>query len=102
MAFVKVHSLAQLPPGSLTEITAGGVLMALCNFGGEVRAVGGICPHQSAPLGFGAMNGENIVCPWHGWEFSCVTGRNDYDPDTRVATYAVQVSGDDILVDPCA
>ena len=102
MPFVKVYSLTQLPPGSLTEIEAGGIFMALCNSGGEVRAIGGICPHQSGPLGHGAMHGENVVCPWHAWEFSCITGRNDYDPNTRVPTYAVRVDGDDILVDPGA
>ncbi len=102
MAFVKVLSLAQLPPGELTEVLAGGVPIAVCNVSGEIRAIGGVCPHQSGPLGHGAMNGENIVCPWHAWEFSCVTGRNDYDPETRVVVYGVRVDGDDILVDPGA
>jgi nitrite reductase/ring-hydroxylating ferredoxin subunit len=45
------------------------------------------------------MNGENVVCPWHAWEFSCKTGENDFDPDTRVRTICVRVEGDDILVD---
>ena len=102
MAFLKVYSLAQLPPGSVTDIKIGAMHIALCNAGGEVRAIGGICPHQSAPLGFGAMNGENVVCPWHAWEFSCFTGAHDYNPDLRLPTYPVRVDGDDILVDPGA
>jgi nitrite reductase (NADH) small subunit len=102
MAFAKVHSLAQLPRDSLTEVLVGGTPIALCHVGSEIRAIGGVCPHQGGPLGQGAMSGENIVCPWHAWEFSCVTGRNDFDPDTRVVTYPVRVDGDDILVDPGA
>jgi nitrite reductase (NADH) small subunit len=81
------------------EVMAGGIPIALCNTGGEIRATGGICPHLGGPLGHGAVNGENIVCPWHGWEFSCFTGRNDFDPDTRIPTYPVRMDGDDILVD---
>jgi nitrite reductase (NADH) small subunit len=102
MAFVKLYSLAKLPPGSVMEVMAGGLPIALCNVAGEIRALGGICPHHGGPLGQGAMNGENVVCPWHAWEFSCVTGRNDFNPDTRVPVYAVRLDGDDILVDPSA
>jgi nitrite reductase/ring-hydroxylating ferredoxin subunit len=99
MAFVKVYSVAKLPPDSVAEVLIDGYPIALCNFAGWIRAIEGICPHQGGPLGQGAMNGENVVCPWHAWEFSCKTGENDFDPDTRVRTICVRVEGDDILVD---
>jgi nitrite reductase/ring-hydroxylating ferredoxin subunit len=99
MAFVRLYSLAKLPPDDVVEVMMGGIPIALCNIGGEIRAVGGICPHHGGPLGHGAINGENVVCPWHAWEFSTLTGCNDFDPTTRVATYPVRVEGDDILVD---
>jgi nitrite reductase (NADH) small subunit len=102
MAFVKVCSLAELPPGTVTEVMIGGRPFAVCNLGGEVQALDGVCPHQGGPLGQGAMNGENIVCPWHAWEFNCKTGRNDFDPETRIPICAVRVEGGDILVDPGA
>src|SRR5579863_10298425 len=99
MAFVKVYSLAELPPGSVTEVMIGANPVALCHADGEIWALEGVCPHQGGPLGQGAMNGENIVCPWHAWEFSSKTGGNDFDPETRVRVFPVRVEGDDILVD---
>lgn len=81
------------------EVMIGSQPVALCNVDGEIHALEGVCPHQGGPLGQGAMNGENIVCPWHAWEFSCKTGCNDFDPETRVPAYPVRVDGDDILVD---
>lgn len=78
---------------------ASGFPVAICRLGDEVHALWGICPHQGGPLGHGAINGENIACPWHGWEFNCLTGRNDFDPDSRVQTYPVKIEGGDILVD---
>ena len=102
MGFVRVCSLAELPPESLTEVMVDGRPIAICNSGGEIRALDGVCPHQGGPLGQGAMNGENIVCPWHAWEFSSATGQNDFDPDTRVARYPVRVENGEILVDPDA
>ena len=99
MAFVKVFSLARLPPDAAVEVMIGGLPLALCHVRDEVLALWGICPHQGGPLGCGTINGESISCPWHGWEFNCETGRNDFDPDTRVQTYPVKIEGDDILVD---
>jgi len=102
MAFMKLCSLSKLPPGELREVIAGAIPIALCNVDGEIRAIGGICPHLGGPMGYGALNGENVVCPWHAWEFSSLTGALDFNPDIRVPTYAVRVEGDDILVDPSA
>jgi nitrite reductase/ring-hydroxylating ferredoxin subunit len=102
MAFVKVASLSGFPPGSLTEVTVGGTIIALCNVDGEVRAIGGLCPHSNGPLGFGALHHGKVVCPWHAWEFETATGCHDYHPAVRVPVYPVQIDGDDILVDPRA
>ena len=102
MAYAKVYSLAHLPPGMLTEVIIAGDPVALCNVAGEIRALCGVCPHNGGPLGQGAMNGPNIVCPWHAWEFNAITGENDFDRSLRVPTHAVRVEGDDILVDTAA
>jgi nitrite reductase (NADH) small subunit len=99
MSFVKVFRLAQLPPESVVEVLIGGSAIALCRLGDEVHALWGTCPHQGGPLGYGTINGESVSCPWHGWEFNCVTGRNDFDPDTRVQTYPVRIEDGDILLD---
>ena len=99
MAFVKAGSLEYLPPDSTTEVVVEGNLIALCRTGDTVHALGGVCPHQGGPLGQGAINGENVTCPWHAWEFNCATGENDFDPLTRVPVYPVRVEGNDILVD---
>ena len=99
MAFVKVATVADLAPDSLKEVTVGGNCYALCNAGGEIYAISGVCLHRGGPLGQGALQGTHVVCPWHGWEWDCRTGANDYDPDQKVATYPVQIEGADILID---
>jgi nitrite reductase (NADH) small subunit len=99
MSFVKVASLSQLPADSVTEVTVGNDTYALCHVGGRVTALSGTCLHRGGPLGQGALHGNNVVCPWHGWEWDCQTGANDFDPTQKVATYAVSVEGDDILLE---
>jgi phenylpropionate dioxygenase-like ring-hydroxylating dioxygenase large terminal subunit len=36
---------------------------------GQAQAFADHCPHRSAPLSAGKVNGGCLVCPYHGWEF---------------------------------
>ena len=99
MALVKVASLSQLPAGSVMEASIGEDHFAICNVDGRIQALAGTCPHRGGPLGQWAINGANLTCPWHAWEFDCRTGEHDYNPAVKIATFPAQVSGDDILID---
>jgi nitrite reductase/ring-hydroxylating ferredoxin subunit len=99
MPLVKALSLAELPSGSVREVTIEGNAYALCNVDGEIHAMGGVCPHRGGPLGQGALHGATLVCPWHAWEYDCRTGANDFNPDIKLPKYAVAVQGDDVLIE---
>jgi nitrite reductase/ring-hydroxylating ferredoxin subunit len=99
MSFVKVASLSQLPAGSVIEVSVGDDLYAVCHVGGRVTAVGGTCLHRGGPLGQGVLHGNHLVCPWHAWEWDCQTGANVFNPSQKLATFAVEVQGDDILIE---
>jgi len=95
MSFVKVGSLAKLPPGSVMEVHVGDGTYAVCNARGEVHAVDGICPHAGGPLGQGTLHGTTLVCPWHAWEFDC---RAQGD-GVILAKFPTKIEGDDIFID---
>jgi nitrite reductase/ring-hydroxylating ferredoxin subunit len=40
-----------------------------------------------------------LVCPWHSWEFDCVTGEHDRLAGCRLATYPVTVRDGEVLVE---
>jgi nitrite reductase/ring-hydroxylating ferredoxin subunit len=99
MSFVKVGSLAALPPGQVMQADVRGNSYVVCNAGGALYAYDGLCPHAGGPLGEGALHGNTLVCPWHAWEYDCRTGVNDYDDSVRLTPFPVKVEGDDILID---
>jgi nitrite reductase/ring-hydroxylating ferredoxin subunit len=99
MAFVKVGSLAELPPGSVMQAEVGEHAFAICNLGGELHALDGVCPHAGGPLGEGILDGERLICPWHAWEYDCRTGLNDYDENVKLTKFPVKAEGDDVLID---
>jgi nitrite reductase (NADH) small subunit len=99
MAYRKLASLDELPEGALIEIVQGDDLYALCNVGGTVRAMSGVCPHNGGPLGQGALDGSVVTCPWHAWEFDSATGACLLNDALQVPTYPVRIEAGDILVD---
>ena len=99
MPFVKVASLSQLAPDSVIEVLVDRQPYAVCNVGGEIRALSGICIHRGGPLGHGQIHDGRIVCPFHMWEFDCRTGEYDYDPTMSIPTFDVKVEDGDIFVE---
>jgi nitrite reductase (NADH) small subunit len=96
-----VRALGEMPsaPGELVEMRgAGGEPYAVCNVDGVMYAVAGACPHAGGPLGFGALHGHSIVCPWHAWEFDCRTGECDFN-DSRVEVQGVLVRDGEVWLE---
>src|SRR5262245_23002077 len=99
MPFVKVAHLSSLAADSVTEVLIDEYPYAICNVGGEIRALSGICIHQGGPLGQGQIHEGRVVCPYHLWEFDCRTGEYDFDAAKRVATYDVRVQDNEVFVE---
>jgi nitrite reductase/ring-hydroxylating ferredoxin subunit len=96
--FIKVASISELELGSCKTVEVQGKAIALFDVGGKIYALDNTCLHQGGPLGEGRLEGEVVTCPWHMWEFNVRTGEKVGEPSLRVATYPVQVDGDDIKV----
>jgi nitrite reductase/ring-hydroxylating ferredoxin subunit len=66
--------------------------------GGTIFATDNTCLHQGGPLGEGELVGDVVICPWHQWEYNVRTGEIPGNSSAKVATYPVQVEGNDIKV----
>jgi len=99
MAWTKVATTDELPPGRLIEVFEDDKLYAVCNVEGDIRAVSGVCPHHGGPLGQGLLDGPLITCPWHAWQFDSATGECAFSAVPSIPTYPVRVEAGDILVD---
>ena len=99
MAWTKLATLGELPKDSVIEVEHEGDLYAICNAGGEIRALSGVCPHEGGPLGQGTLIQGMIVCPWHMWEFDSRNGACLVDERLGVPAYGVKIEDTSILVD---
>ncbi len=95
---IKVGTVEQLPVDTVMEVMVGDQPYAICNVGGTIRAVSGVCIHRGGPLGQGQIHNGCVVCPYHMWEFDCATGEYDFDPSKRVPVYGVRLDGSDVYI----
>ena len=85
-----VLALDDLPLGALSRVTRGDLDVLLAHTPGGIVAVDDRCPHMSAPLSIGELDGCVVACPLHDGRFDLCTGdpvqmptTGGLDPDGR-------------------
>jgi len=97
---VKVAKVSDVAVGTGKAVQAGDRTLALFNIGGTFYALDNRCTHVGGPLGEGAVEGNQVTCPWHGSVFNVTTGEVVHPPARRpVATFRVHVERDEIMVE---
>ncbi len=97
--FVPVCGLADLPVGLGRSFNVVGHSMAIFRTRTDkVFAFASRCPHKGAPLADGMLVGEQVVCPYHGFRFQADDGGCDQANVCAVATYPVEVVGENVSV----
>ncbi len=99
--FIRIAALSELPnPGEAREYVCGSRTLCVANINGAYFAIDNVCPHRGGPLGQGIVEGPNVVCPWHGWEFEAATGRSPMGSDISVPTYELKIDGNEVFARP--
>lgn len=96
--FVTVARAADIPPGTGRTVEVNGVWIALFNVEGTFYAIDNACPHAGGPLGEGMLTGTVVTCPWHGWQFSVVSGQREGNPNFDVTCCQVRIEGESVQI----
>jgi nitrite reductase/ring-hydroxylating ferredoxin subunit len=88
--FEALLSASELPAGTMRRVTRGDLDVLLVHTPDGVVAVEDRCPHMSAPLSIGALEGSIVGCPLHEGRFDFRSGEpvqmpttGGLDPDGR-------------------
>ena len=94
----KVAEPDELPEGRVKTVVAGRKSLALTHHAGAYGALDNHCPHQGGPLGEGSIENGLLRCPWHGYDYSPLTGAPPPGFTDAPACFAVEVRADGIYV----
>jgi 3-phenylpropionate/trans-cinnamate dioxygenase ferredoxin component len=100
VSFTRACAVSDVAPGTALSVDVDGIDVAVVHTGDDWYAVADECSHAAIPLSEGEVEGCEIECWLHGSRFDLRTGKPSGPPATDpVPVYAVQVDGDDVLVD---
>jgi 3-phenylpropionate/trans-cinnamate dioxygenase ferredoxin component len=72
--FEAVLPVTELPPGAMRRVTRGDLDVLLAHTTDGIVATNDRCPHMSAPLSIGELDGCVVACPLHEGRFDLRSG----------------------------
>jgi 3-phenylpropionate/trans-cinnamate dioxygenase ferredoxin component len=73
-AFAPALPLAELPAGAMRRVSFGDLDVLIAHTSAGIAAVDDRCPHMSAPLSIGELDGCVVACPLHNGRFDLASG----------------------------
>ncbi len=90
--FTPVIRCSEIASGQARTVQIGRKKIAIVQVGERLHAVDALCTHMGVPLTQGALDGQELVCPWHAARFCVVTGVKKSGPGfCDLDTYPVRV-----------
>jgi len=75
--------------------------LVVIRFDDQVAVMYGRCHHRGALLADGHIDGPNLICGVHGWDYRYDTGVSEYNNDEALHRFAAEIdpAGDAVWVD---
>jgi len=82
-----------------TYALVAGVDLVIIRFGKEVSALYGRCLHRGALLSDGHIEGKNLICGVHNWDYRIDSGVSEYNNNEALQKFSAIVKSGKVLVD---
>ena len=96
---VKVASFSKLEEKTPTHAQVMGTDLVIIKYGEEASVLYGRCLHRGALLADGFVDGHNLICGLHNWDYRYDTGVSEYAPNERLYKFRHAIHQDDLYVD---
>ncbi|MBX2797054.1 MAG: Rieske 2Fe-2S domain-containing protein [Myxococcales bacterium] len=94
-----VATLSALADREPAYALVSGVDLVVVRLDQEVRVLYGRCLHRGALMADGRVEGRNLVCGLHGWDYRVDTGVSEYANDEVLHRFTAWIEGDEVFVD---
>lgn len=73
--------------------------LVIIRYGDDVSVLYGRCHHRGALLADGHIDGENLICGVHGWDYRYDTGISEYNNEEALEKFSAFVEDGELFVD---
>lgn len=96
---VKIGTLGDIKEKEPTHAQVLGTDLVIIKYGEEASVLYGRCLHRGALLSDGFVDGHNLICGLHNWDYRYDTGVSEYAPDERLRKFKHAIQDGDLYVD---
>jgi len=86
-----VASVDEIPEGERKIVMIGDLSIGVFHHKGQWVAIRNHCLHRGGPVATGRIEGDTLICPWHGYQYDLTTGQQVNDPSTKLDLYKVTI-----------
>lgn len=94
-----VARVEDIPEGERKIVQSDGVSIGIFHHNGNWYAMRNSCLHRGGPVCTGALDGDTLTCPWHGFQYNVTTGQLLVDPNAKLDTYTVDIENGEIKLE---
>ncbi len=96
---IKVATLSELTDRAPAYALVGNVDLVVIRWDDQVSVLYGRCLHRGALMSDGHVDGHNLICGVHGWDYRLDSGVSEYNNAEVLHKFSSWVEDDAVLVD---
>lgn len=95
---VAVGSVAEFAAAGRKLVDVEGISIGVFHVDGQWHALQNSCLHRGGPVCSGSLENGILTCPWHGYQYSLLTGELLIDPSAKLPSYPVAIRDDQVYL----
>jgi nitrite reductase/ring-hydroxylating ferredoxin subunit len=95
---VRVAAAAEIPEGERKIVQIDELSIGVFHHKDQWYALRNHCLHRGGPIATGAVTGEILTCPWHGYQYNLTNGQLLVDASMKLPMYMVTLQEGEIFL----
>lgn len=95
----KLHAIDDLEDRKPVHSLLNGLDLVTIKYDGKISVLYGRCLHRGALMADGYIEGDNIICGVHGWDYRYDTGVSEYNNEEVLHKFTAEIKDGYVCVD---
>ena len=99
MKKIGIANWNELEDRTPTHAHIAGVDLVIVRYDDNVSVLYGRCAHRGALMADGHVDGDNLICGVHGWDYRVDTGISEYKNSETLPKFSAFIEDGQVLID---
>jgi glutamate synthase domain-containing protein 2/nitrite reductase/ring-hydroxylating ferredoxin subunit len=96
---VVIAQVSKLENKQPEHALVNGLDLVIVRFDDDISVLYGRCLHRGALMSDGHVDGHNLICGVHGWDYRVDSGVSEYNNKEVLHKFSTKIEGDNLFVD---